>query len=221
MPIAARGWRRRTPGHHRDLPDGLDVAGEPRRSRGIQDRVDRELHVLGGHRTAVVEHGIGSQRERPGGRIVLLPALRDTGHDVATPIGTHEAVEQGQVHVGREGAGVQQWIEVLRVGGLADHEDRGLVIRLRAGIRRSAPGQKADGGEKREPARDKAAVQWCGSLYGHVFLSLPADASLGSWECESGSPANADLPGCQRRQQDDRVRLCRDCNHPVQVPQDE
>ena len=81
-----------------DLFDVLKVRRVFRTVFGVHDRLDREFHVVRRDRFAVVPREVFTKMERVGvRRLVQLPRLGKTGHDVILAVVSRQAVEEQQV----------------------------------------------------------------------------------------------------------------------------
>ena len=81
-----------------DLFDIFEVRRVFRTVFGVHDRLDREFHVVRRDRLAVVPREVFAEVERVGvRRLVQLPRLGKTGHDVILAVVSRQAVEEQQV----------------------------------------------------------------------------------------------------------------------------
>lgn len=81
-----------------DLFDVLKVRRVFRTVFGVHDRLDREFYVACRDRFAVVPREVFAEVERVGvRRLVQLPRLGKTGHDVILAVVSRQAVEEQQV----------------------------------------------------------------------------------------------------------------------------
>ena len=131
----------------------------------IGDALDREDHVLGGQRRAVMELDVAAQRELDRGVVDLLPRRRDLRDDLPLVVARHHVVEHVAIDEVAVGIPLHVRIERRRLLHQIDHQH---VLR---GLRRAGKqhcGQRRDTQPCRPPPHfkppslfDRAALPPC------------------------------------------------------------
>src|SRR6266853_2981989 len=159
---------------------------------GIEQPVEREGHVLGGERLAVVEDRVVHQVEDPGLLPVGLPGLGEPGNELASLVHVDQLVVDVLVNLQRRVELGEARIHVDRLvdgGDLQDAAALGLALRPRGTARdpaeRGEPGARGEPAHARQPLPARAPVPARGPLPVPHRPFLPWMFDMTSWTSPS------------------------------------